>query len=193
MVRARAATKVIRSRATSTLLSRRPRSPRSRARILGLRESDRAGPAQSGARPCWTWGAAAGGLCPEKIACEGHLAWGSTSDNPTAFFEEGLSVSRTAFSESIDRAYELALAREMRNWVYFRYLVYPNNRALGERLVKTMDYVTRKQRHKRLSHLFTIDAHIPKLDVAGSNPVSRSKFFNDLRAICPYLHYLVKP
>ena len=36
--------------------------------------------------------------------------------------------------------------------------------------------MTRKQRHKRLSHLFTIDAHIPKLDVAGSSPVSRSIF-----------------
>jgi hypothetical protein len=35
--------------------------------------------------------------------------------------------------------------------------------------------MTRKQRHRRLSHLFTIDAHIPKLDVAGSTPVSRSK------------------
>ena len=35
--------------------------------------------------------------------------------------------------------------------------------------------MTRTQRHRRLSHLFTIDAHIPKLDVAGSNPVSRSK------------------
>jgi hypothetical protein len=34
--------------------------------------------------------------------------------------------------------------------------------------------VTREQRHRRLSHLFTIDAHIPKLDVAGSIPVSRS-------------------
>ena len=36
--------------------------------------------------------------------------------------------------------------------------------------------MTRKQRHRRLSHLFTIDAHIPKLDVAGSIPVSRSIF-----------------
>src|SRR5271170_1686474 len=39
--------------------------------------------------------------------------------------------------------------------------------------------MTRTQRHRRLSHLFTIDAHIPKLDVAGSTPVSRSNFFND--------------
>jgi hypothetical protein len=35
--------------------------------------------------------------------------------------------------------------------------------------------MTGTQRHRRLSHLFTIDAHIPKLDVAGSTPVSRSK------------------
>jgi hypothetical protein len=41
--------------------------------------------------------------------------------------------------------------------------------------------MTRKQRHRRLSHLFTIDAHIPKLDVAGSNPVSRSKRINSLQ------------
>jgi hypothetical protein len=34
--------------------------------------------------------------------------------------------------------------------------------------------VTRKQRHCRLSHLFTIDSHIPKLDAEGSNPFSRS-------------------
>ena len=34
--------------------------------------------------------------------------------------------------------------------------------------------MTRKQRHRRLSHLFTIDAHISKLDAVGSNPVSRS-------------------
>jgi len=34
--------------------------------------------------------------------------------------------------------------------------------------------LTRKQRHRRLSHLFTIDAHIPKLDAEGSNPFSRS-------------------
>jgi hypothetical protein len=40
--------------------------------------------------------------------------------------------------------------------------------------------VTRKQRHRRLSHLFTIDAHIPKLDVAGSTPVSRSNFSKNL-------------
>src|SRR5215469_7287705 len=39
-----------------------------------------------------------------------------------------------------------------------------------------MTSITRKQRHKRLSHLFTIDAHIPKLDVAGSSPASRSIF-----------------
>jgi hypothetical protein len=39
---------------------------------------------------------------------------------------------------------------------------------------KQWTYVTRKQRHRRLSRLFTIDAHIPKLDVAGSSPVSRS-------------------
>jgi hypothetical protein len=43
-----------------------------------------------------------------------------------------------------------------------------------------MTYVTRKQRHRRLSHLFTIDAHIPKLDVTGSSPVSRSKDFKSL-------------
>ncbi len=144
MVRARAATIMIRSRATSTLLSRRPRSPRrpcAHPWAAGIRPR---WPSSKRVRPCWTWGAAAGGLPPEKIACEGHLAWGSTSDNPTAFFEEGLSVSRTAFSESIDRAYELALAREMRNWVCFRYLVYLNNGAFGERVVKTMDLCDQK-------------------------------------------------
>jgi hypothetical protein len=36
--------------------------------------------------------------------------------------------------------------------------------------------MTRKQRHRRLSRLFTIDAHIPKLDAVGSNPISRSMF-----------------
>src|ERR1700683_4476455 len=36
--------------------------------------------------------------------------------------------------------------------------------------------MTRKQRHRRLSHLFTIDAHIPKLDAGGSSPLSRSMF-----------------
>jgi hypothetical protein len=30
-------------------------------------------------------------------------------------------------------------------------------------------------RHDRISSLYSNDDHIPKLDVAGSNPVSRSK------------------
>jgi hypothetical protein len=45
--------------------------------------------------------------------------------------------------------------------------------------------MTRKQRHRRLSHLFTIDAHIPKLDVVGSSPISRSHIFNKLTN-CPH-------
>jgi hypothetical protein len=45
---------------------------------------------------------------------EGHLAWRSTSENPTAFFEEGLSVSRPAFLKSSGRDRALALARECR-------------------------------------------------------------------------------
>ena len=40
--------------------------------------------------------------------------------------------------------------------------------------------MTRKPRLQRLSRLFTIDIHFPKLDVAGSNPVSRS-IFNKVR------------
>jgi hypothetical protein len=36
--------------------------------------------------------------------------------------------------------------------------------------------MTRKPRLQRLSRLFTIEVHFPKLDVAGSNPVSRSMF-----------------
>ena len=35
-------------------------------------------------------------------------------------------------------------------------------------------------RHGRKCSLFTIHDQIPKLDVAGSTPVSRSNFFNDL-------------
>jgi hypothetical protein len=36
--------------------------------------------------------------------------------------------------------------------------------------------LTRKPRLQRLSRLFTFEVHFPKLDVAGSNPVSRSMF-----------------
>jgi hypothetical protein len=53
-------------------------------------------------------------------------------------------VSRTASSGSIDRAYQLALAEGMRNWVCFRYLVYLNNVAFGQRVVKTMDLLDQK-------------------------------------------------
>jgi hypothetical protein len=47
----------------------------------------------------------------------------------------------------------------------FRYLVYLTNGASGKRILKIIDLCDQKQRNKRLSHLFTIDAHIPKLDV----------------------------
>jgi hypothetical protein len=39
--------------------------------------------------------------------------------------------------------------------------------------------------HGRISSLFTNELKFPKLDVAGSIPVSRSMFFNDL-AICVF-------
>jgi VWA domain-containing protein len=60
-----------------------------------------------------------------------HLTWQSTSDNPTAFFEECLSVSRTTFLKSSGRDRALALATECRIWVCFCYLVYLNNCYVG--------------------------------------------------------------
>ena len=36
--------------------------------------------------------------------------------------------------------------------------------------------MTRKPRLQRLSLLFTIEVHFPKLDAEGSNPFSRSMF-----------------
>jgi hypothetical protein len=46
-------------------------------------------------------------------------------------------------------------------------------------------YRTRKPRLRRLNPLFTIDIRFPKLDVAGSNPVSRSRKIKQLASPPP--------
>jgi len=48
--------------------------------------------------------------------------------------------------------------------------------------------MVRMHRHGRLSCLFSTSLRFPKLDVAGSIPVSRSNLFSDLResgSFCP--------
>jgi hypothetical protein len=64
----------------------------------------------------------------------------------------------------------------------FRYLDYLNNWAAGKGSVKTIDLCDQKTAPLTPKSLFTIDAHIPKLDVAGSSPVSRS-IFNNLQTL----------
>jgi hypothetical protein len=51
-------------------------------------------------------------------------------------------------------------------------------------------------RNGRVSSLFSTELRFPKLDVAGSIPVSRSNCFNHLAELCPtfcYSVYSVKP
>ena len=43
-------------------------------------------------------------------------------------------------------------------------------------------HMARMHRNGRRCSLYSIDCHIPKLDVAGSSPVSRSNLFNNLHA-----------
>jgi hypothetical protein len=47
------------------------------------------------------------------------------------------------------------------------------------------DLQARNEHHERTGDLFSIVAHLPKLDVAGSIPVSRSFLFNNLLPSAP--------
>jgi hypothetical protein len=44
-----------------------------------------------------------------------------------------------------------------------------------------MDSIARTSRTKTALSLFSIDRRLPKLDVAGSTPVSRSMYFQQLK------------
>ena len=83
--------------------------------------------------------------------------------------------------------------RQARGGFYSDYSVQRRSEAL---VVFSAFSVVRMHRNGRVSSLFSTELRFPKLDVAGSIPVSRSNVFNHLAELCPtfcYSVYSVKP